>query len=211
MHHSANPPSHPELLNALAQRLTSMKYDVKGFLRELALSKTYQRSSFIPDGVDPEALPEDSFAVANMKGLSPEQLFDSLLVATQASAILEKQIEDEIAEEQAEAEAAAAGADKTEKPATEESDPEEVAKKMAELRRLKRAARVTEFVTVFGSVPGQLEGEFSASLPQALFLANSETVSAWVPVKLGNLTERLAALDDPLHWTTRNRLPMNCF
>jgi hypothetical protein len=67
---------------------------------------------------------------------------------------------------------------------------------MAEARRLKRVARVTEFVTVFGSAPGQPEGEFSASLPQALFLANSETVSAWVPAKLANLTERLAALDD---------------
>jgi hypothetical protein len=197
MHHSANPPSHAELLDALAERLTSMKYDVKAFVRELTLSATYQRSSFIPEGIDPESLPEDSFAVATMKGLSPEQLFDSLLVATQASAILEQQIEDEIAEEQAAAEAEAAGADKTEKPATEEPDAKEVAKKMAEARRLKRVARVTEFVTVFGSVPGQPEGEFSASLPQALFLANSETVSSWVPSKPGNLTERLAALDDP--------------
>ena len=49
---------------------------------------------------------------------------------------------------------------------------------------------------MFGSVPGQPEGEFSASLPQALFLANSETVSAWIPAQLENLTERLVALDD---------------
>jgi hypothetical protein len=193
MHHAANPPSHPELLDALSRRLVTMNFDVKAFLRELALSATYQRSSFVPEGVDPKTLPVESFAVANMKGLSPEQLFDSLLIATQASAILEQQIDDEIKEEKAEAEAAA---DKTETPEAEEPDAEKIAEELAEARRLKRAARVTEFVTVFGSVPGQPEGEFAASLPQALFLANSETVSGWVPAKLGNLTERLAALDD---------------
>ena len=193
MHHAANPPSHPELLDALPRRLVTMNFDVKAFLRELALSATYQRSSFVPEGVDPKTLPVESFAVANMKGLSPEQLFDSLLIATQASAILEQQIDDEIKEEKAEAEAAA---DKTETPEAEEPDAEKIAEELAEARRLKRAARVTEFVTVFGSVPGQPEGEFAASLPQALFLANSETVSGWVPAKLGNLTERLAALDD---------------
>ena len=192
MHHSANPPSHPELLDALASRLTLMKFDVKALLRELTLSATYQRSGLIPDDVDPETIPENSFAVATMKGLSPEQLFDSLLVATQASAILEQQIDDAIAEDAAAT--AEAKKDDVEKP--EEPDAEEVANNMAEARRLKRVARVTEFVTVFGSAPGQPEGEFSASLPQALFLANSETVSAWVPAKLANLTERLAALDD---------------
>jgi hypothetical protein len=194
MHHAANPPSHPELLDALSKRLVAMKFDVKVFLRELALSATYQRSSFVPEGIDPKTLPVESFAVANMKGLSPEQLFDSLLIATQASAILEQQIDDEIKEEKAEAEAAATN--KTETPDPEEPDAEKIAEELAETRRLKRAARVTQFVTVFGSVPGQPEGEFAASLPQALFLANSETVSGWVPAKPGNLTERLAALDD---------------
>ena len=187
MHHSANLPSHPALLNALAERLMSMKYDVRGFLRELTLSATYQRSSFIPDGVDPAKLPEDSFAVANVKGLSPEQLFESLLVATGAAAIFEMQIDDAISED-----SKAVAADDSEQPDSQETD----AEKIAEARRLKRAARVDEFVTIFGGVPGQPEGEFSASLPQALFLANSETLSAWIPARLDNLTARLVALDD---------------
>ena len=55
---------------------------------------------------------------------------------------------------------------------------------------------MSEFVTIFGSVPGQPEGEFAASLPQALFLANSETLSGWVPARRGNLTEQLTELDD---------------
>lgn len=192
MHHSDNPPSHPKLLDELAIRLSSAKYDVKAFLRELTLSATYQRSSFIPDGVDPETLPADSFAVAIMKGLSPEQLFESLLVGTQASAVLEQQIDEAIKEEAAETAAKAAEKPDAATPADEEPD----AKKIAEARRVKRAARVTEFVTMFGSVPGQPEGEFAASLPQALFLANSETLSGWVPAKLSNLTEQLTGLDD---------------
>ncbi len=192
MHHSDNPPSHPELLNDLAVRLSATKYDVKAFLRELTLSNTYQRSSFIPEELDPESLPEDSFAVANMKGLSPEQLFDSLLVGTHASAVLEQQIDEALEEESAEVAAKAVEKPDADKPAPEEPD----AEKIAEARRAKRAARVTEFVTMFGSVPGQPEGEFAASLPQALFLANSETLSGWVPAKLGNLTEQLTGLDD---------------
>lgn len=189
MHHSDNPPSHPELLNELATRMSSSKYDVKDFLRELTLSATYQQSSFVPDGIDPETLPADSFAVANMKGLSPEQLFESLLVATRASAVLEQQIDQALEEEAA---TKATPKPDSETPVTEEPN----AEKIAEARRVKRAARVAEFVTMFGSVPGQPEGEFAASLPQALFLANSETLSTWVPARLGNLTEQLTGLDD---------------
>src|SRR5205823_1104756 len=49
--HADNPPSHPQLLTLLADDLAARKFDVKGFLRELALSKTYQRSSIIPAGL----------------------------------------------------------------------------------------------------------------------------------------------------------------
>lgn len=47
-HHADNPPSHPELLAMLADEFRAMKYDVRAFLRELALSRTYQRSSIGP-------------------------------------------------------------------------------------------------------------------------------------------------------------------
>ena len=43
--HPANPPSHPELLRLLGDELAALKFDVKAFLRELALSGTYQRRS----------------------------------------------------------------------------------------------------------------------------------------------------------------------
>ncbi|MEX2026857.1 MAG: DUF1549 domain-containing protein, partial [Pirellulaceae bacterium] len=48
LHHSANPPTHPQLLEMLADEFVAMKYDVRAFLRELALSQTYQRSIDLP-------------------------------------------------------------------------------------------------------------------------------------------------------------------
>jgi hypothetical protein len=44
MHHSMNPPSHPELMTLLADEFAAMNFKVKPFLRELALSDVYQRS-----------------------------------------------------------------------------------------------------------------------------------------------------------------------
>ena len=49
LHHSANPPSHPELLELLSDRFAAMNYDVKEFLKELALTKSYQLSYRVPD------------------------------------------------------------------------------------------------------------------------------------------------------------------
>ena len=199
MHHSENLPSHPELLEALANHLAETNFDVKQFLREIALTGAYQRSSLLPDGVDAESVPVASYAVANLKGLSPEQLFESLLVATQSQAILEYQIDEALAEAAAEA------------PDSEPADESE----QALARRAKRAEHVAQFVAVYGSVPGQPEGEFSASLPQALFLANSETISDWIPPGHSNLAERLLARSDPgaiadeLYLSALSRFPVD--
>jgi hypothetical protein len=70
--HSANPPSHPELLDLLADELAAHKYDLKWFLRELALSNTYQRSSETPAGL--KDAPADRYLTASLTPLSPEQL-----------------------------------------------------------------------------------------------------------------------------------------
>lgn len=74
---SANPPSHPELLDLLAREFVATKYDIRALLREIASSDTYQRSS-IPAG--PETAPE-TLATAQLKPLSPEQLAWSLMQA----------------------------------------------------------------------------------------------------------------------------------
>lgn len=78
--HAANPPSHPELLRLLADELAARKYDVKAFLKQIALSKTYQRSSRLPKGM--EEVPPQSFAVAQVRPLAPEQLAWAMMQAT---------------------------------------------------------------------------------------------------------------------------------
>jgi hypothetical protein len=47
-HHAANPPSNPALLSLLADELAAGDFQVRPFLREIALSKTYQRSCDVP-------------------------------------------------------------------------------------------------------------------------------------------------------------------
>jgi len=179
-HHAANPPSHPELLEGLGESFQQSGFDTRSFLRELALSETYQRSSIAPAKVDPSTIAAESFAVANMKGLSPEQLLHSLLEATGSQGVFEKQVEDALKED---AEAwAELSAD---------------AEKLAAARDAKKAERVKEFITLFGSTPGRPEGEFQASLPQSLFLANNPALVEWLEPQPDNLTTRLIAVDDP--------------
>ncbi|HQU41330.1 MAG TPA: DUF1553 domain-containing protein [Pirellulales bacterium] len=70
--HTANPPSHPELLDLLAQEFAAHNFDVKWFLRELVLSQTYQRSSMLAGEGPPP--PPELFLTAIEKRLSAEQL-----------------------------------------------------------------------------------------------------------------------------------------
>ena len=51
LHHPANPATDPELLRLLSERFAAMNFDIRGFLRELALSGTYQRSFDLPAGL----------------------------------------------------------------------------------------------------------------------------------------------------------------
>ncbi len=82
MHSETNPPSHPELLDLLANEFVAMGYDVKAFLRELARTRTYQRSSEPPPGASEEMLAPEQFAVGALKPLSPEQMAWSVMQAT---------------------------------------------------------------------------------------------------------------------------------
>jgi hypothetical protein len=74
-----NPPSHPELLDELARQLAAHQFDLKFLIKAIVLSKTYKRSSVAENAadVDPRL-----FARMTLKGLTPEQLFDSLAQAT---------------------------------------------------------------------------------------------------------------------------------
>jgi hypothetical protein len=162
--HSANPPSHPELLKLLADDIAARKFDMRSFLRELALSQTYQRSSELPpqfrgdkEGMEPEPA---SYTVALLKPLTPEQLAWGLMQATGLT----------------DAERQALGPNASE---------------AALYSRL--APNVAPFVKTFGSPPGQAP-EFDARLDQALFLANGPVVRGWLTPRPGNLIDRLGKL-----------------
>jgi len=74
-----NPPSHPELLDELASQFAAHGYDLKFVIRAITASKTYRLGS-----EETHKSQEDPrlFARMALKGLSPEQLFDSIAQAT---------------------------------------------------------------------------------------------------------------------------------
>ena len=76
---SDNPASHPELLDELAQQLVAHDFDLRYLIRAITGSQAYQRSSrqTHPSQANPRL-----FARAVVRGLSPEQLRDSVIVAT---------------------------------------------------------------------------------------------------------------------------------
>lgn len=51
MMHASNPPSNPKLLNLLADEFAAMNFDIKAMLRELVLTKAYQRPLDLPDAL----------------------------------------------------------------------------------------------------------------------------------------------------------------
>ena len=75
-----NPPSYPELLDELARQFILHNFDGKYLIRAITSSRAYQRSSEIG-----KRGPDDSrlFTRKALRGLSAEQLFDSLAEATE--------------------------------------------------------------------------------------------------------------------------------
>ncbi|QDU37576.1 hypothetical protein Mal4_18910 [Maioricimonas rarisocia] len=82
-----NPPSHPELLDRLTDEFVKSGYDVKQLVRWICNSEAYNlTSTFNPDNEfdNPAAGEVPLFSHMYVKTLNAEQLYDSLLVATNA-------------------------------------------------------------------------------------------------------------------------------
>jgi hypothetical protein len=77
---SEPPAAHKELLGELAGELVAHKFDLKFLIRAITASRAYQRTSAVShkSHKDPAL-----FARMPLRGLSPEQLFDSLAEATE--------------------------------------------------------------------------------------------------------------------------------
>ena len=78
---ATNPPSNPELLNALAANFVAHKFDLKHLLRTIMQSRAYQLSSRIEDGNKDDAL-NVHFARYTVKRLTAEQIADAIDFAT---------------------------------------------------------------------------------------------------------------------------------
>lgn len=77
--HSANPASHPELLQWLARDVVEHGYDLRRLVRGLLLSNAYARSS----RWEGEDVPQDKyFAVGQIRALTPMQMAVSLRLAS---------------------------------------------------------------------------------------------------------------------------------
>jgi hypothetical protein len=73
------PPSHPDLLNELAREFAAHQFDVRFLIKAMVMSKTYALSSETTEKSQDDAR---VFARSAVRGLSPEQLYDSLAVVT---------------------------------------------------------------------------------------------------------------------------------
>jgi hypothetical protein len=128
---------------------------------------------------------EELFAVGALTPLTPEQLCRSMMQATGALA----------------AQRSAAGAEyDAAHPAPPEghspaSAMEREAAVEASVREKIRGAEA-EFVRLFGGGAGQPQGDFFATVDQALYFSNGGTVQSWLAPANGNLTDRLVKMQD---------------
>ncbi|QDU26614.1 hypothetical protein ETAA8_16940 [Anatilimnocola aggregata] len=194
LHHAANPPSHPELLAVLERWMVENHYDIKGFLREVAISDTYQRSSLMP--ADSKDLSEKSFAVAPLRGLSAEQLRWSVLQAT-------GRIELHYARLDAQT--------KKTSPLSEASPTPAWKEKITRNEALERQS--VSLVAAFTGLPGQPEEGFQPVVDQALYLRNSTKLLPILQEDSGTLLARLNQMSDiqsvadGLYLSVLSRLP----
>ncbi len=82
-----NPASHPELFNLLVDEFTKSRYDVKRLIRWIANSEAYNLTSRFGKNNEmdnPAAGETPLFSHMYVKSMEPEQLFDSLIIATNA-------------------------------------------------------------------------------------------------------------------------------
>jgi hypothetical protein len=204
MHHQHNPASHPQLLTLLANRIEADGFDIRGLIRALALTETYQRSSLLPvlDGQTANPLPEH-FAVAAIRPLSPEQFAWSVLQVS--GRLPDRLLRDERRREERRA-AAAAAQPAPDAEASVVTDWELRKRVYSELRR-----SVDPVVNVFSNLPGQAEGDFQPSVDQALFLLNGEPVFKLLDgcsllERLGKL-EQVELLAQQLYLSVLSRQP----
>jgi hypothetical protein len=189
--HSENPPSHPLLLAMLTEELAAQRLDVKSFLREIALSQTYQRSSRRESADPNQPLPDDAlFAQAILKPLSPDQFAWSVMQATGETDVHRQAINPDALDLDAELKAKL-------KVGAVEADKQSLVNKAIEAQLHKQLVGYEQrFVQLFGGTPGQPPEGFESTTDQVLFLANDSAIMGFLRPRGGNLAERLLKIPE---------------
>jgi hypothetical protein len=187
--HAENPPADAELLDLLAREFVAKGHDIKTFLREIALTRTYQRSSEPPPGAGKgtDSVGDATFAVASLKPLTPEQLGWSVMQGLGLVATTRQQAEEKLD-----------GHDSKMR-AILDTDAKRRALRatlIEEYVQEQLQANVAPFVRQFAAAAGQSQDAIEPTVHQALFLSNGRQVQTWLAPSNGSLVGRLAALPD---------------
>lgn len=182
--HADNPPSHPELLELLGREFRAGGCDIKGFLRELALTRTYARSSEPPPGASEDVSDPARFAVANLGPLGAEQMGWSVL---QATGVLESYRS---------AEAARIDAVDTKLRDILAEIPGRREREIERRVHDQLAPAVSAFVPYFSAGEARPPDSVDANVHQALFLSNGGSVHSWLAPSGSNTTGRALARAD---------------
>ncbi|QDT64019.1 DUF1553 domain-containing protein [Calycomorphotria hydatis] len=194
-----NPPSHPLLLDMLTEQFVNSGYDVKRLIRWIASSEPYQLSSQINTNNEydnPAAGETPLFSHMYVKRMTAEQLYDSLIVATNAH-MAGKKVEwgqagsanrNSLAgstNKNGSANKNASMADKDKMMMEKEmmEDPEEA-------ERL-RQRWLQQFVVAFGTDENDESTTFNGTIPQALMMMNGELIRNAVSAKEGSFLHRV--------------------
>ncbi|WP_395753735.1 DUF1549 domain-containing protein [Prosthecobacter sp.] len=177
LHHAKNPPSHPAVLSALEKWLVEHRYDIKGCLREIALSRCYQLSSELPAGSEPMA---DAFAVAPLRGLTPEQMRWSMLRACGRLDASFMRAEEQL----------------------KKTKPAEVEAKLKDWHWVKENYEALEkttstLIAAFTPLPGTDDSKIDPVVDHALFLLNNPKLVDLIKAAPGTAFDRWAAFTDP--------------
>ena len=176
MFHQENIPSHPELLQTLADALRDHNYDLKYLLKEIAMSAAYQRTSYWEGA---ELPPLTSYLVGSIKPLSPEQFAWTLLQSL-----------GEVQKQRALTVTALSKADGEFDPHSDASQNQIETAVTAALK-----PTIDKVVAVFASQ--NTASRFDASANHALFLINGPEIAALLLPGQGHLMDQLLACETP--------------
>lgn len=198
-HHRENPASHPDLLNLLGDELSVRDYDIRWFLRELALTRAYQRSSLIPEPLqDADANGNlSTYQIAIEKPLSTEQFLFSVVQAVGDGEAVDMQTELRDSAEDVES--------TTEEKAIVRNASDALREQLTELK--------ARFSKAIAGPPRQPEIDHQPSVKAALFLLNDDVLLRWLEPDSDNLVARLMIQDEPqmvadeLYLTVLSRFP----